>query len=290
MRRIFLLLFLVLGVEWFQAWSITDTTVVNFNSVETCVNRKIKQYGSSEVLIVLDIDNTLLTSHVDLGGDIWYQWQTGKLDLKPTEKQKIKKCFYEDAIGLLYELGTMDLTDTLIPVYIRKWQDEGATVFALTSRSPETRAPTERELRKNGIDLSRSALKTIDGNRPIYIYTLERKMSYFHGIMMTTGMNKGKMLTHILGRTGRTFKAIIFVDDSEKNIKDVFQSFKNNPETDVTLFHYDKVIAERKKANGGMILTPQQAEKMAQDWEKLNSMLQSIFPGRTTEDGCVNRQ
>ena len=271
------------------AQTLKNSTIFSFKDVNNLVTQKTKQYGVENVLVILDIDNTLLTSNVDLGGDIWYNWQRGKIeDAIPTKKQKIENCFYEDVIGLLYELGTMKLTDSLIPKYLKNWQNNGTTVFALTSRSPRYRTATERELLENGINLSKSPITQIDGSKAVYNYTLEREMSYRDGLMMTTGMNKGDMIAHILGRTGRTYKAIIFVDDSEKNIKDVTHKFKDNTAIDFTVFYFDKIVRDRKIANGGILITKKQAKKMTADWEKLSKTLNTIFPGRNTKNKCVS--
>lgn len=288
MKRIVMLVVFSLAIGFVSANSVKDTSITEFIEVVKIVNQKIKLFGESEILIVLDIDNTLLTSHVDLGGDVWYQWQTGKLDLKPTKEQKVGKCLYKDAIGLLYELGTMDLTDTLIPEYIHSWQDTGITVFALTSRSPRDRTATERELKKKEIDFSKTALKAYGECVPIYRYNMQKDMSYMNGIMMTTGMDKGKMLAHILEKTGRSFEAIVFVDDSKKNVDAVKRKFYNAIAIDFTIFHYEKIIEDRKRANGGVILTKEQAGKMAEDWKELNKILNMIFPGRNINGECVS--
>jgi len=259
----------------------------NYEEVKLLIDQKLEQYGVKQVLIVFDIDNTVLTSNVDLGGDVWYQWQTGKLNIKPTEKQKVKKCFYEDAIGLLYELGTANLTDMRLPEYISDWQNSEVEIMALTSRSSKYRFPTERELIKHGVDFSVSPLKSIEGNEVILNYKLERRLSYLNGVMMTTGMNKGKMLELILGRTGRSFKCIIFIDDSKHNIDNMEKEFNNNLDIDMNIIHYQKVINDRKKANGGEVLTQAQVDKMADDWDKLQKTLNEIFPGRDTGE-CVS--
>ena len=107
------------------------------------------------------------------------------------------------------------------------------------------------------------------------------------GIMMTSGMNKGKMLQHILEKTDQEFESIIFVDDSEKNVHNLEQQFKNSG-IDMTIFHYTKVIEDRKIDNGGVILTEEQAEKMDMDWKKLNATLKAIFPNRYTDGRCLN--
>ncbi|MFK5880275.1 MAG: DUF2608 domain-containing protein [Flavobacteriaceae bacterium] len=261
-------------------------TTTNFQKVDSLINTLINQNDPSNILIVLDIDNTILTSSTDLGGDIWYQWQRGRLNIKPTDTQKVN-CLFEDSIGLLYELGTTKLTDSIIPSLINNWQEKGITVFALTSRSPKYRAATERELSRTGIDFTKTALRPEGENLPNYRYYLKNEMSYMQGIMMTSGMNKGEMLQHILQKTNQDFESIIFVDDSEKNVYNMKQQYKNSG-VDITIFHYTKVIEDRKTDNGGVILTEEQAEKMDKDWKKLNATLKAIFPNRYVDDKCLN--
>jgi hypothetical protein len=50
--------------------SIQKTETSTFNTVTSDLLTINKKYGAANVLIVLDIDNTLLTSSVDIGGDI----------------------------------------------------------------------------------------------------------------------------------------------------------------------------------------------------------------------------
>jgi len=281
MKKIALLITLLFAIFAFANANPLIDTITDFTDVDNLVKQKIEQYGASEVLIVLDIDNTILTSHVDLGGDIWFQWQKGKLNILPTEEQKIKKCFYNDVIGMLNELGTMDLVDASIPKIINNWQNSKITLIALTSRSPRVIAPTERELVKKEIDFTKTP---IESTKPVFKYNYNSKISYTNGIMMTTGKDKGVMLDSLLAVTGKSFRAIVFVDDTEDNINNVNRKFADKS-VDLTLFYYTKVIDDRKKANGGKVLTSEQVEKMANDWEKLNTALDSIYPDRNK---CVN--
>ncbi|NCB61921.1 MAG: DUF2608 domain-containing protein, partial [Gammaproteobacteria bacterium] len=46
-----------------------------------------------------------LPGQLEVGSDIWYQWQTNKLPLKPSTEQKVS-CLYEDSIALIYNIGT----------------------------------------------------------------------------------------------------------------------------------------------------------------------------------------
>ena len=259
-------------------------TTTNYATINKLVTELTNKYGKSEVLVVLDIDNTILTSTTDLGGDVWYQWQREKLNIKPTEEQKVA-CLFEDAIGLLYELNPMYLTEPEVPSFIDEWQLNEIAVFALTSRSPKYRAATERELTRSAINFTKTAPRPAGEKLPVYRYKTKRELSYMQGIMMTTGMNKGIMLKHILEKTSCEYKAIVFVDDSEKNVSNLEAEFANT-QIDMTIFHYTKVIEDRKAANGGLELTQEQADKMHHDWLELNKMLKVIFPVRY-KGGCL---
>jgi len=284
-----LLIFLLSGPITHYGQSLKDTSVVDYMVIDRAIREKIHRYGADQVLVVMDIDNTILTGHTDLGSDIWYQWQAGELEVKPAPDQLLTKdCLYREAIGLLYELGTMALTDSLLPGYIKSWQSAGVTLFALTSRSPDYRTATERELDRNGIDLSVSELLTIEGRRFSLDYKLDRDLSYSDGILMTTGMNKGEMLAHILGRSGRSFKSILFIDDTRKNIDAVKTRYSACNEADIVLFHYTRILSDRLKANNNQILTPEQAEQMSDDWELLIRTLNIVFPERLSRSDCAN--
>ncbi|WP_339719469.1 DUF2608 domain-containing protein [uncultured Paraglaciecola sp.] len=245
-----------------------------------------QKYGEEQVLIVMDIDNTILTSTTDLGSDVWYQWQRGKFDVKPTGSQKVA-CLFEDSIGLLYELAPMILTEDNLDQTITNWQLSGHTVMALTSRAPKYRAATERELARNQVDLTSNALVPVGQEAFMFREKIGREVSYMQGVMMTSGMNKGDMLQHILEKTAREFAAIVFVDDSQKNIDDMYNTYQNVKNVDMRIFHYTHIEEAREK-QFGEVLTQQQADVMAQQWQQLNATLGQIFPARNLAEGCLS--
>jgi hypothetical protein len=265
---------------------VTVAEAETFDEIVPVVANLNSQYGAENVLIVADIDNTLLTSATDLGGDIWYQWQRAKLAVKPTPEQQVS-CLFEDTISLLYELAPMNLTEPQVPALLDNWQKAGNTLLLLTSRAPKNRAATERELLRHGIDVSQAALTPVDNANPVYREKLEREMSYSRGLMMTTGMNKGTMLEWILNATERQFDAIVFVDDSHTNIENMDNAWQQH-NTDMRIFHYTHIEAERKKLQG-QVLTEVQAERMANDYAKLIATLNSIFPARQNDGQCLGQ-
>jgi hypothetical protein len=292
-RTVFCNVVSVVFVATLSLAAVTQVETDHFDKVAEVVTEKQQEYGADEVLLVFDLDNTLLTSESDLGSDVWYQWQTGKFaEEQPQEGEKVDHLF--DAIGLLYELAPMRLVETNIPGLIRDWQETGFTMMVLTSRGPNYRAATERELSRAGISFEQSALAPPGEAAPVYRYDAvgkgksaaredgsvnRREMSYMKGVMMTSGMHKGSMLDHILEKTGRRFDAVIFVDDTEKNIRNMTESFARRDDVDVTVVHYTRVEQERVAENGA-VLTPEQADAMAADWKTLNETLERIFPAR----------
>jgi hypothetical protein len=51
-------------------------------------------------------------------------------------------------------------------------------------------------------------------------------MSYVDGVFMVQGMDKGVLLLDLLSRVGRTYEAVVFVDDKTHNIYNVANAMK----------------------------------------------------------------
>ena len=272
--------------------SFADVSVIktdNFKTVDNVIQKVDQKYGTKKVLTVFDIDNTLLTTgESDLGGDIWYEWQTGKLDVKPTEAQKVS-CMYSDSMPLLFELMPMKLTEDGAAALIQNLNDRNQPMMALSSRSPLYRVATERELHSHKLDFTKNALAPKGAaHAPRYAKKFKRDTVYQNGVALTTGTNKGDYLEYILDTTGRKFDAIVFVDDGERNINAVKEKFSASKykNVDVRLVNYTKIVDERVKQNG-TVLTQKQADKMASDWDKLVDTLNAIYPERA--NGCLTR-
>ncbi len=187
-------------------------------------------------LVVFDIDNTVLAMKTHLGSDQWFNWKA---------EQAIKKdpSLFEQVLAwqeISYQLGEMRPTQKETPLVVKKLQDKGLTVFALTSRSPYYRRPTERELSKYKVDFSRTSFgKGIP--KKFIPPGQEREVDYMNGIFMTQGLHKGQMLEYILRRYKKTksFTQIVFIDDGKKNVDRVFESFDKKP-VDILSILYTK--------------------------------------------------
>lgn len=167
-------------------------------------------------LVVLDIDDTLLTTpfidgdsgpRVFFGSDSWYSWQAG---LGRDDPEKVACVFPFLAINYESSIETpteSDAADVVASVASDK--------LILTSRSPDYRGGTERELKRARIPLpapitTEAALVVDLGGTPA---------TYEHGVYMTRGGDKGIALFALLARPhAHRYTDVVLVDDGWKNI------------------------------------------------------------------------
>lgn len=261
-------------------------------------------YGPENVLLVFDIDNTLLAMRRGLGSDQWYGWQTG---MDATDPQRVGDfTAVLDVQGLLYAASSMRPTSEDQPAMVKSLQEKGFPALMLTSRGYTFRDSTRRELEKNGYGFQTSAPQPYSENAIGFIapyfpygetpveeaglspeevaFWLKREdgslrrprlVSYSEGIYMTAGQNKGLMLRLLLERLGRTgeYDAIVFADDLKKHTERMQRAFRDDSTIQLTTFHYraeDHVVeAFMENANGAL-------DTAANDWERLWSLLNEV--------------
>ena len=105
------------------------------------------QAGADHVLVVFDIDNTLLAMQQDLGSDQWYYWQSDLEAADPCSPLLVSDRLQVQ--GALFHASAMRPTQADAGQQVRRLQDAGLKVVAVTSRGPEYRLQTFRELRRN---------------------------------------------------------------------------------------------------------------------------------------------
>ena len=131
-----------------------------------------------------------------------------------------------------------------LPRIIGRLQDRGIHTLVLTSRGPEFRASTERELDRNGYDFASTALpvRNLPGGtlscRTTWTnleadgltsrtslhssLTEPRPVTYENGIYMTAGQPKGAMLLSILHHAEQISEPIVYADDHIRHVAYVF--------------------------------------------------------------------
>ncbi len=221
--------------------------------------------SNQKTLLVLDIDDTLLTSSTYFGSDKWYERQK---TLRAGDPQ-IVACKF-DVIALNYEAGTQEPTEPTAPGYINQLK---ADKILPTSRSWLYRAATVRELERARYELP-AMLGPAD---PGAIFRWRSKpadrlttVSYDRGLFMTTGQDKGRILVDLLKMRGLTYDHVILVDDGRRNI-DAMQAALADAGIGYHGLWYtriDKTVSPAEDAEG------------VAGWEAWKAMMRAIFPKR----------
>jgi hypothetical protein len=213
------------------------------------------------VLVVFDIDNTLLTVSHDLGSDAWFAQKSGQTS------EAAREAMFRDS-NLLLNAARMDKTQSDADALVAALQTAHIPVFAMSARDPALRGSTERELKRNGIDLSAapecgpplcvgrgnitperlkaalSKLKLKMPDRPLRYVTVS------DGVVLLQGQDKGKflhLLIHSLGdKRTKPFDDIYFIDDTPHNIEAVVRAAPYLHGR-VHIFQYDR-MAEKVSA------------------------------------------
>lgn len=192
-----------------------------------------------QVLVVFDIDNTLLTMPQDLGSDTWFNWQKSLIATDTPDGNAA----FEDLIlnnTALLQIGQLKPTQSDTASLINKLQARHIPIYALSARGTDLRGATEAALKANGIDLSsapecglplcsrrgnlgEAQVRAAARNARIPLPTVGFKpFTISDGVVMSAGQNKGLLLALLLkSLPGKAYTDVWFVDDTFHNITDV---------------------------------------------------------------------
>lgn len=230
--------FYLLAAAFLTACTVTTQTAINSGSVDALdretadladirrdVVDVVEQVGKDKVLVVFDIDNTLMAMEQGLGSDQWYDWQK---DLNTNDLCNPDNVGNRFAVqGALYFVSAMRNTQKDGPGQVEAIQSLGVPVIALTSRGMEYQLQTFRELRRNGYNFSFSSIGPPGGyGKPFMPVEGGRFSLYQDGIFLTAGQHKGQMLMALLEKTGTPPPGVIVIaDDKQKNLDDMKETF-----------------------------------------------------------------
>lgn len=187
-----------------------------------------------KILLVTDLDNTLLSMDTDFGSEHWYMWQKALIDSGTTGFPAVAKTTgqmlqIQDVITFLQK---MHPTDAGLPAFYQELEQKGAARIVLTSRGLTTHDATVREIQRNRIALSSEKdLQLSAGTVP----------GFDNGIYLTSGKHKGETLRAFLRAAGRKFDVVIFTDDRPHHVEGMNQAFAQEPEQLVSI-RYTPVI------------------------------------------------
>jgi hypothetical protein len=198
-----------------------------------------KTYGGDQVLVVLDIDNTLLAMDQDLGSDQWYYWQKALQEDDPCSPLLVGDRL--EVQGALYFVSAMHPTQPDAAQQVARMQEAGLKVIVLTARGPGFSLSTFRELRRNGFNFWQSAWPPQKGFAdPFVPEGGTRDAVYQDGVLFAAGQDKGLTLKTMLDKSGVPYpKLIVMADDKQSNLNQVMQAFAWSP-TRVQAWRYTR--------------------------------------------------
>ena len=161
-----------------------------------------REYGGKNVLVVLEIDGTLLTG---------------------IPGQDTDSC----ARSAETQSGGMHPVQENTSQLVQRIQNAGMKVIVLTSRGPGCRSQTFADLRNNGFDFTAQAWPPVEGYpEPFLAAGGNRPVVYENGVFFTGGQNKGLMLKALLEKTGGPQPVlIIMADQNRESLNEVMKEF-----------------------------------------------------------------
>lgn len=162
-----------------------------------------RDYGGEQVLVVLEVDGTLLTMKQGSEG---------------------APCSADSANA---PAGTMEPSQVDAAAQVRRMQNAGMKVIVLTSRGPSCKAQTFAELDSNGFDFSDTAWPPSAGYpEPFVPAGSNRPVVYENGVLFASGQNKGIVLKAMLDKnSGEPPMLIVIADPSRENLNAVMKTF-----------------------------------------------------------------
>lgn len=161
---------------------------------------------SYDTWFFVDLDNTVMESKLELGGD---QWFTAMLKHAKKMIPDDKQLAFQTVIVIYHELQAhvrVQAVEQHIVGIIKALQDIGIPIFAITARDASIGPSTVRQLRDIGIDFSR--------NIPEDIPDIEQ------GIIYCNGKNKGDKLKAFFDKIKRLPAHIACFDDKGSHLED----------------------------------------------------------------------
>lgn len=227
-------------------------------------------HDAEDILVVFDLDNTLLAMNTELGSNQWYDWQKTLRDEQGCVAERVPELL--KAQGAAYHAGSMRPTQPDAAAIVRQLQEEEFRVMILTARGLDFRLPTFRELRRNHLNFSRHAIPMDDDTHFSGLTYFPdsgkaRAVLYEDGVFMVAGQHKGEMLKSLLQRLDWEWpEAVVMMDDSEKNIKHM-ESTLGLLGIPHRLYRYTKEDSRTENFN---------TELAAQQWEQVAPALKTI--------------
>lgn len=281
-------------------------TVSSFLEVENMIEEWDRP---TTTLLVMDNDDTLTMMPCPdlndfdncqyLGGAAWFSWQRDLLNTSSPYKVAENITELIDISALIFSISDMEYTEQDLSDILNRIRSKGVRLMVETARGSANVAATSRQFSELAVNSksSKNLLQLINNNSlhfpPSNLASLPspyipcdipgaRNISYQQGVLYLAGQNKGTMLECMLkqykasqeDRTSMDITHIIFIDDTQKNVNNVYEAFKNNKEYTLKALHFDKLSAHKLALTKGA--NKDKIQKTAQQrWQTIRNALKA---------------
>lgn len=220
-----------------------------------------------KMLVVCDIDNTLLRSSQHLGCVAWGEYVIAQLESKGISKWQaleIESILWKAVQPYIKVLNV----DFKAPDIIHEIQKSHIPIIALTARAPDETEYSHSQLQSLGIDLSNE-----DTSFPSQLIFVEGHHAlYDRGILFGTLFNKkSKVLFSFLEKESLFPEYIIFVDDKLNHVQDLAEACKERgihylgirfSGADEQIKNFDPLLAEIEWQAFPTLISDEQAQRI----------------------------
>lgn len=231
-----------------------------------------------DILLVFDLDNTLLRMQQYLGSPQWFSWQEALLKKKPLPKSAIAPNFsqllnYNRLI--LAATRTAFVQPKVEPFYLHRLLQK-FNAMVLTERSCDLLIISEAALTRHRLSFLANAIGPKGGYAlPINALSAalrryQRPICYQQGLMLVSGQDKASILRDYLHYIHRAHppRYLFFIDDTLKNVTAMRVTFPRN----VMAFHY---LGNLKRVQG--FNKPSAKLRVTQQWQHYYQALHAVF-------------
>lgn len=176
----------------------------------------LPKYVKKETLVILDVDDTLLITEQMLGCDEWFisRWSHHKNEVGNADIALDKALAEWEAVR---HITRMEIVEAGSEKIVENLQAQGITVMGLTSQGLALATRTRLQLLDQKIDF----LKTAPASKDHYFQVANHGVLYRHGILFTSGRNKGVAFLQLIDDLGIKPKEVVFVNDKESHLKEI---------------------------------------------------------------------
>jgi hypothetical protein len=184
-----------------------------------------EKHAPQDVLVIFDLDNTLIQPVTEIGSDQWLEYAAKK---EAQEKNITLAQAYKNLLPLYFkvqDLIDLQLVEELATDLISKMQSAGIRVIGLTMRSHPIIERTISQL--NRLNISFSSLNP----HQVILEGFAKDPIYKDGIIFCSSNDKGVILFEFLHRFAIKPKKIFCFDDKHHHLEKVHAAaVKNNVE------------------------------------------------------------